>query len=71
MFKRETVDASKKPDLDIRFVRASFVYRGDSLNAWAIRNGYNAMHVLRSIRGDYCGPKAKRVIEGLRNELGL
>ena len=57
--------------LDIRYVRAAFVVRGDSLHAWARRNGYSPTHVLRSIRADYRGPKAKRVVDELRCELAM
>lgn len=71
MLRNNTEHAQKKPELDIRFVRAAFVSRGDSLHAWAHRNGYSPTHVLRSIRSDYHGPKAKRVVTSLRVELGI
>lgn len=71
MFRDKTNCAGKNADLDIRFIRALFVSRGDSLHAWSIRSGYSAMHVLRSVRGDYYGPKARRALDDLRSELGL
>ena len=70
MLRNKTHGAPKKPEMDIRFVRARLVERGDSLHAWAGRNGFNAVHVTRSIRGDYHGPKARRVISLLSTELG-
>lgn len=60
---------NKTPQMDIRFVRARMIERGTSLQAWARSNGFNAVHVFRSIRGDYCGPKAKRALDLLRREL--
>lgn len=51
--------------LNIREIKAAFIKRGDSLHAWAFRNGYNPVHVFRSIRGDYSGPKALRVLADL------
>lgn len=71
MLRNKTHNAQKNTDLDIRFVRATFVSRGDSLHAWADRNGFNPTHVLRSIRGDYAGPKALKTICALRKDLAL
>lgn len=63
--------ARKKPEKELQFVKSQFVLRGDTLGAWGRRNGFNSVHVLRSVRGDYHGPKAKRVIDGIRCELGI
>ncbi len=71
MLPKLTTRARKKPELELRFVKSQFVLRGDTLGAWGRRNGFNSVHVLRSVRGDYHGPKAKRVIDGIRSELGI
>ena len=70
MLRNKTNNAQKKPEFDVRSVRAMFVGRGDSLHAWSYRKGYNPVHVLRSIRGDYAGPKALRTLSDLRQEMG-
>jgi len=69
MLRKQTRRAEKKPEFDIRFVRARMIERGTSLQAWAHQHGFNPVHVFRSIRGDYNGPKARRAIDLLRTEL--
>lgn len=71
MDKKQTNAAQKNTVTTLRFVRARLVERGDSLNAWSLRNGFLPMHVTRSLRGDYRGPKAQMVLDGIRNHLGL
>lgn len=71
MVNKQTGMRLKKPDLDIRFVRARLIERGDSLNAWSLRNCFTPMHVTRSLRGDYFGPKAQMVVKMIQRELGL
>lgn len=71
MVNKQTDVRRKNPDLDIRFVRARLIERGDSLNAWSLRNCFTPMHVTRSLRGDYFGPKARTVVKMIRGELGL
>lgn len=69
--KNLTQGTEKKPALDMRQVRATLILRGDSVHAWARRNDFSPVHVLRSVRGDYSGPKAKRCIDSLKAELGI
>lgn len=60
---------TEKKEMGLHAIRSIFVSRGDSLHAWSIRNGFAPMHVFRSIRGDYKGPKAQLAIRMLMQEI--
>lgn len=61
----------KAPPLDILEVRSRLVLRGLSLRAWAIRNGYWSQVVDHAVRGKRSGPKARRIVRQLKEDLGL
>lgn len=62
----------KKKDapLDIRLVRSVLIRRGDTLNEWARRKGYGPYAYL-VVYGLRKGPKAERILEELRRDLGI
>ncbi len=68
-----SVGAKQKTPAPINLltVRSMLVLRGDSLNAWAIRNKWSGKYAHLAVRGLRKGPKALLIVETLKAELGV
>ena len=72
MLVKQTERVQKKEVLpDWNLVRSFFVARGDSVHAWAERNGLSPEHTYMAARGLRRGPKALAIVRRLREEAGL
>lgn len=47
----------------LKAVRADFIVKGTSLNAWCVDNGLRRQNVAKALTGDWRGPKATEVVE--------
>jgi len=64
------VDLSHDPSPELmRAVRAVLVLRGQSLGSWARANGVQRQNLCKAILGEWDGPKARDLIDRLRNDL--
>ena len=64
--------AKKTADrLNTNTVIGLFRLRGTSMKAWCERNQLNRSYAWLSITGERNGPKARRIVRMIREELGL
>lgn len=52
-------------------IRAAFVARGTSLNAWCSANGHHLPNVRAAIFGEWVGPKASELIAKVEDAAGV
>jgi hypothetical protein len=66
-------DAAKKTNapVDPLEIRSILIRRGTSLNAWAKSRGWCGMYAHLAVRGLRNGPKARLIVETLKDELGV
>ena len=60
-----------EPPVDMLQVRAAFILRGDSLHGWVKRQGLASPFVDQALRGKRRGPKARRIVAMVIQELSV
>lgn len=66
-----TVSELKDDCQRLNTVRAAFVAKGSSLNAWCNQNKVDYANARRAITGTWNGPKAKRLLVEISQAAGV
>ena len=65
------ITSSHEMERNYNALKASFIMRGSSLNAWCIENEVAPANVRKAFSGVWTGPKASALIQLLCIEAGL
>ena len=68
---KKEIRENEVPALNVNTVRGLLILRGSSVRAWSDRKGYRDAYVHLAIRGLRKGPKARRIVQELKEELGI
>lgn len=54
-----------------RRIRAGFVLKGTTLQAWCIKNGVKRQNADKALLGQWNGPKARSVVQQIMADAGI
>lgn len=61
--------ATGQPEFSINAVKAAFVLKGTTLNAWSRERGVDSSHVTKAVTGLRKGPKARQLLAEVMNSV--